>query len=153
MLQYLPHKNIYLNASKNELKHIETKGTIQIQWDVNELPVTLQSILSCFERYLVLPPGEMNGWCLREIEIRYTWQHNFSRLTSAIFSWSPSKFCISLEQAVKPLLRAFSTQTVAASCFWPSALCSAVNKMYGTSLNACRNHKTNLTSELSWCSS
>lgn len=53
---------------------------------------------------------------------------NLGILTTVMFSCSPSKFCISRKQASNPWELTFSTQRVAASCFWPSTECSAVRK-------------------------
>ena len=53
---------------------------------------------------------------------------NLRNLTTVMFSCSPSKFCISRKQASNPWELTFSTQRVAASCFWPSTECSAVRK-------------------------
>jgi len=50
---------------------------------------------------------------------------------------NPSKFCISLEQTSKEFVfvLTFSTQTVAASCFRPTTVCSAVTKTCGEEIS------------------
>ena len=57
------------------------------------------------------------------------------KITTVMFSWRPSKFCISRKQASNPFELTFSTQRVAASCFCPSTECSAVRKTNGALVN------------------
>jgi len=58
---------------------------------------------------------------------------------------NPSKFCISLEQTSKVFVfgLTFSTQTVAASCFRPTTVCSAVTKTCGEGISFDWNNKKN----------
>ena len=54
---------------------------------------------------------------------------------------NPSKFCISREQISKVFELIFSIQTVAASCFRPTTVCSAVTKTCGEGISFALNKK------------
>lgn len=98
---------------------------------INAIMILLVSVISKCRKYLVLEYLKLKRVRLNLVRRAFL-RH---KLTTVMFSWSPSKFCISLKHAWNPLALTFSTQTVAASCFCPNTVCSAVKKTYGVFAN------------------
>ena len=109
-------KQYYLSLQHKKLYHLRVHSWLVCHVNQQKGIVFITGILCGLHR-----------WISSRCYLLYV-SSSLGNLTTVMFSCSPSKFCISRKQASNPWELTFSTQRVAASCFWPSTECSAVRK-------------------------